>query len=68
MTSLTSTVVMPKATRVGGTWMCSKVPLMESLPPMDGRPRAACIFSAPRRALSGLPQVCGSEVMRSKYS
>ncbi len=53
-------VVMPKAINVGGTFMCSKVPLIESLPPMDGRPNASCIFRAPSSALRGLPQLCGS--------
>ena len=62
------TGVMPKAISVGGTWMSSKVPLMESFPPMDGRPSESCIRSAPSNAESGLPQVCGSFVIRSKYS
>ena len=68
MTLRASTVVMPNATRVGGTCMCSKVPLMESFPPIEGSPSSACILSVPRRAARGLPQVWGSCVMRSKYS
>ena len=45
-----------------------QLPDIESLPPMEGSPRAACILMVPRRAARGLPQVWGSEVMRSKYS
>ena len=48
--------------------MCSNVPLIESLPPMDGRPSSICILREPRRALIGLPQTLGSCVILSKYS
>ena len=60
-------VVMPNAMSVGGTDICSKVPDIESLPPIEGNPNAVCIFSAPNKALSGLPQL-RRLVMRSKYS
>ena len=33
-----SAVVTPKATKVGGTVNSSKVPDIESLPPIDGKP------------------------------
>ena len=56
-----------KETSVGGTWRSLNVPLMESLPPMAPRPRAACIWNAPRRAAAGFPQLVLS-VSFSKYS
>ena len=58
---------MPKAMSMGGTLICWKVPLIESLPPIDGSPSSTCIRSAPSSAASGLPHeraVC----IRSKYS
>ena len=68
MTLPALTVVIPKEINVGGTLMCSKVPLIESFPPIDGSPSAICIFSEPRSALIGLPQTAGSWVILSKYS
>ncbi len=68
MTEEAFTVVTPNATRVGGTLIWPNVPLMESLPPMDGSPSSACIRSPPSRAAMGLPQLWGSEVIFSKYS
>ncbi len=56
MTVRASTVVMPKATSVGGTFMSRKVPLIESLPPIEGRPSATCIFNVPSSAAIGLPK------------
>ncbi len=67
MTVRASTVVMPKATSVGGTFMSRKVPLIESLPPIEGRPSATCIFNVPSSAAIGLPHEAGED-MRSKYS
>ena len=48
--------------------MSSKVPLIESFPPIEGRWSSVCILRAPSRALRGLPQLCGSLVILSKYS
>ena len=62
------TVVMPKAMSMGGTLIPSNVPLIESLPPIEGSPSSTCIFSAPSSAASGLPHDPGFEVIRSKYS
>ena len=67
MTLPAFTVVMPKAMSIGGTLMCPNVPLMESLPPIDGRPSSSCIFRAPRRALRGFPHERLSCIL-SKYS
>ena len=68
MTVPASTVVMPKAISIGGTLICWNVPLIESLPPIDGSPSSTCIFSAPSSAPRGLPHDSGFLVMRSKYS
>ena len=62
-----SAVVMAKDISIGGTFKFLKVPLMESLPPIEGRPKAACIFRAPRRAAKGLPHETGEDIL-SKYS
>ena len=61
-------VVTAKDTRVGGTSISSKEPLMESLPPMAPMPRAIWALKAPSRAARGLPQRAGSRRSRSKYS
>ena len=68
MTSFASTVVMPNAASVGGTIRSSKVPLIESFPPMDVKPSSTCIFNAPSSALNGSPQVWRSGVILWKYS
>ena len=68
MTSPLTPGAMAKLTSVGGTSRFSKVPLMESLPPMAATPKSICASSAPSRAASGLPQRSGAPVMRSKYS
>ena len=57
-----------KEMSVGGTWMCSKVPLMLSLPPMAPRESPICAYTAPRSALAGTPQTFLSEVILSKNS
>ncbi len=57
-----------KATRVGGTSRSLKVPLMESLPPMAGAPRASSACRAPSRAAKGLPHRAGSSLGLPKYS
>lgn len=55
-TSEVCAVVTAKETSVGGTVMSSKVPLMESLPPIAPTPNCSCASSAPRSAASGFPQ------------
>ena len=45
-----------------------KVPLIESLPPMDAIFKWSCASKAPNRAAIGLPQRDGSFWVRSKYS
>ena len=55
-------------TSVGGTSSCSKLPDMESLPPMAHTPRSTCAMSAPSTAAAGLPQRSGSSRSFSKYS
>ena len=57
-----------KETRVGGTSISSKVPDIESLPPIEPMPRPSWASSAPSRAAIGLPQRLGSFLVRSKYS
>ena len=61
-------VVTAKETRVGGTSSFSKLPLMESLPPMAATPRPIWASKAPSSAARGLPQRLGSRPRRSKYS
>ena len=61
-------VVTAKETSVGGTSICSNVPLMESLPPMAAMPRAFCASNAPSSAASGCPQRAGSCPGFRKYS
>ena len=55
-------------TSVGGTSICSKVPDMESLPPIAPIPSCSCASNAPSSAANGLPQRLGSSFNRSKYS
>ena len=55
-------------TSVGGTSRSSKLPDMESLPPMAPTPKSTCAMSAPSRADTGLPQRSGSSRSFSKYS
>ena len=62
-----STVVIPNAISIGGTLISWNVPLIESLPPIEGRPNATCIFKAPSSAVKGLPHDV-SLFIRSKYS
>ena len=57
-----------KLTSVGGTSSCSKLPLIESLPPMAPTPRSAWAMSAPSTEATGLPQRLGSSRSFSKYS
>ena len=69
-------VALPTATaklmRVGGTLSSapssSKLPLMESLPPMAPTPRSICAMRAPSTAAVGWPQRSGTSRRRSKYS
>ena len=68
MTVRASPVEMAKETRVGGTSMSSKVPDMESLPPMAAHPSCSWASMPPSRAAMGLPQRLGSVFIRSKYS
>ena len=53
---------------VGGTSIFSKLPLMESLPPIAPNPNRSCAVSAPNSAAVGLPHRAGSAFMRSKNS
>ena len=48
-----STVFTAKEINVGGTFMSSKLPLMESLPPIGGASKNLDAFRAPRSDLSG---------------
>ena len=68
MTFLALPQLTAKETRVGGTSRSSKLPDMESLPPMAATPRSVWAFRAPSRAARGLPQRTGSLPSRSKYS
>ncbi len=61
-------VVTAKDTSVGGTESASKLPDMESLPPMAAIPRPFCASSAPSSAAAGLPHFSGSRPRCSKYS
>ena len=63
-----SAVVTPKATNVGGTVNSSKVPDMESLPPIDGKPSCNCASIEPRRAETGCPKRSACLSIRWKYS
>ena len=67
-TSVTFPAVTAKETSVGGTSSFSKLPDMESLPPIAPAPKAICASSAPSRAAKGLPQRSGAVRSRSKYS
>ena len=53
---------------MGGTSSFSKVPLIESLPPIAAMPSASCALNAPRSAAIGWPQRAGSFIGFSKYS
>ena len=61
-------VVTAKDTSVGGTSSFSKVPLMESLPPMAPMPRSIWARKAPSRAAKGRPQRLESRPGLGKYS
>ena len=64
--------MLPTATakeiRVGGTSRSSKLPDMESLPPIAPAPRSIWAINAPSTAAVGLPQRSGSSRSFSKYS
>ena len=64
----TEPMAVANDTSVGGTSSCSKLPDMESLPPMEPIPRSTCAISAPSTAAAGLPQRSGSSRSFSKYS
>ena len=68
MMFLTSSVVTAKDINVGGTSISSKVPLIESLPPIAPTPSSFCALNAPRTAAIGLPHLFGSFISLSKYS
>ena len=68
ITFLVLPMAVAKLTRVGGTSMLSKLPDMESLPPMAATPRSTWAFSAPSSAAKGWPQRSGSLPKRWKYS
>ena len=59
---------MANEQRVGGTSSCSKLPDMESLPPMEAHSSCSWASSAPRRAAAGRPHRLGSVRVRGKYS
>ena len=61
-------VVTAKEIRVGGTSSFSKLPLIESLPPIAATPKSICAVNAPRSAERGLPHLLGSFIGFSKYS
>ena len=44
-------------TKVGGTLIFSKVPDIESFPPIEGIPKSICAFNAPNNAENGLPHL-----------
>ena len=67
-TSRVLPMAVAKLTSVGGTSRPSKLPDIESLPPMDAMPRPIWASSAPSRAASGLPQRSGLSFICSKYS
>ena len=52
----TSSVVTANEISVGGTLICSKVPLMESLPPIGGVSKYDDTSNAPSSDLSGFDQ------------
>ena len=68
VTRSTEPTAVANDTNVGGTSNCSKLPDMESLPPMAPTPRSTCAISAPSTAAAGLPQRSGSSRSFSKYS
>ena len=49
-------MAMAKLTRVGGTSLSLKEPLMLSFPPMEGTPNSFWATKAPKSAAAGLPQ------------
>ena len=57
-----------KLTSVGGTSRSSKLPDMESLPPMEPTPRSTWAMSAPSSDAAGLPQRSGTSRSEPKYS
>ena len=67
-TRFASAVDTAKETSVGGTSIFSKVPDMESLPPIDAQESSSCARYAPSSAENGLPQRLGLFCVRSKYS
>ena len=48
--------------------MDSKLPLMESFPPIAATSKSICAFNAPKSAEKGLPHFSGAEPSFSKYS
>ena len=61
-------IVTAKDMSVGGTSMSSKVPLIESLPPIDPMPSPICASNAPSKAAKGSPHLSGSFLGEGKYS
>ena len=61
-------MVTAKEMSVGGTSRSSKVPLIESLPPIEPMPSPIWASKAPSRAASGLPHLLPSCFGDPKYS
>ncbi|CRH73414.1 Uncharacterised protein [Chlamydia trachomatis] len=59
-TFLASPVETAKEISVGGTSRFSKLPLIESLPPIAPTPKSICALKAPRIAAIGFPQRSGT--------
>ena len=53
-------VVTANETNVGGTFMFSKVPLMESFPPIAATFNSFCALKAPNSAATGFPHFLAS--------
>ena len=68
VTSFLSPYPTAKLMSVGGTWRFSKLPLIESFPPIGG----VCVrfeaFIAPKRAMKGFCHFSGASSSFSKYS
>jgi hypothetical protein len=63
-----SLVVTAKETKVGGTLICSNVPLIESLPPIAASLNSSCTVYAPNNAANVLPHAPIFLFSLSKYS
>ena len=63
-----SDVVTAKEINVGGTSIFSKVPDIESFPPIDGTEKSNWAFNAPNNAANGLPHLFASSFNLSKNS